>query len=341
MKPIWAPLLKLAVYTGVVFLGTALLLLVIVNGRTGPTEKYRAVFVDASGVSTNDNVKIAGVVVGKVTAVRVVDKKLAEVEFTVDDEIELPASVRIAIEYENLIGDRYLDLERPDDAAADRVLEPGETVPESRTQPALNLTVLFGGFRPLFQALEPEEVNQFAEEVLQTLQGERGTVDQLLTHTASLTNTIADRDQVIGRLIDDLNVVLGTVSARDRQLSSLLVELQRFVSGLSEDRDVIGSAVSSISILTRSVTGLLEDTRGPLRDDILGLGRLSAHLDRGKEAIGEELEVLPKLLTRIDRTASYGSWFQFYLCSLGGSIASDEGRSEITVYNSPAARCQP
>ncbi|KAA1420975.1 MCE family protein [Nocardioides humilatus] len=338
MKPIWGPLIKLAVYTLVVLMGTGLLLLVIVNGRTGATETYRAVFSDASGVGTNDSVKIAGVVVGKVTGVKVVDKSHAEIEFTVDKDIELPASLGIAIQYENLIGDRYLNLERPRDAGGP-LLEPGSTVPESRTEPALNLTVLFGGFRPLFQALEPAQVNKFAEEVLHTLQGEGGTVEQLLVHTASLTNTVADRDQVIGQLIDDLNVVLGSVSSRDRQLSNLLLQLQRFVSGLSEDRSALGTAISSISMLTDSVTGLLVEGRAPLRDDILALGDLAGHLDRGKGAIDEELKAIGPLLNRVDRTASYGSWFQFYLCSMGGSFASDGGRAGVTPYVNNAERC--
>ncbi|THV09136.1 MCE family protein [Nocardioides caeni] len=338
MTSIWGPLVKLSVYTVTIFVATALLLMVIVNGRTGESETFHAVFEDASCVAPNDNVKIAGVTAGKVSDVRVVDRNRAEDEFTLDKGIELPETVRIEIEYENLIGDRYLDLQRPQQPEAP-ALEPGSTIGLDRTKPALNLTVLFGGFKPLFQALEPDQVNRFAEDVLQTLQGERGTVDQLVQQTASLTNTIADRDTVIGQLVDDLNVVLGTVSSRDSELSSLLLQLQRFVTGLSEDRDVIGPAITSISQLTQSVAGLLVDARGPLEDDIVALGELATHLDRGKGAIADELAVIPQLLGRINRTASYGSWFQFYLCDMGGSLTSGGGRTGITAYSNTAERC--
>lgn len=338
MKPIWGPLIKLSVYTVTIMLATALLLMVIVNGRTGASETYHAVFADASGVAPNDNVKIAGVTVGKVSAVKVVDRNKAEVEFTVDKGLDLPENLRIEIEYENLIGDRYLDLQRPQQPQAP-TLAPGSTIGLDRTKPALNLTVLFGGFKPLFQALEPEQVNQFAEEVLQTLQGERGTVSQLVQHTASLTNTIADRDEVIGQLVDDLNVVLGTVSSRDTELSALLVQLQRFVSGLSQDRDVIGPAITSISQLTQSVAGLLVDTRAPLKEDIVALGDLATHLDRGKGEIADQLAVVPQLLGRINRTASYGSWFQFYLCEMGGSLTTGDSRTGISAYKNTAERC--
>ena len=83
----------------------------------------------------------------------------------------------------------------------------GQVIPVSRTAPAVDLTALFNGFKPLFQALTPADVNKFALEIIQTLQGEGGTVDSLLTQTASLTNTVADRDAVIGQVIDNLITV--------------------------------------------------------------------------------------------------------------------------------------
>lgn len=363
MKSVIPSLVKLVVYTVVVTLATALLVLVIVNGRTGAKTGYRAVFSDASGVTTNDNVKIAGVQVGKVTAVRVVDRGYAEVAFDVDDDVVVPASVTVQIKYENLIGDRFLELSRggPANPVAERdssggsgseaiaapaaatttdALAPGSSIPVERTRPALNLTVLFGGFRPLFEALQPDEVNQFAEEVLQTLQGQGGTVETLLARTASLTTTIADRDRVIGDLVTDLNDVLGTVVDRDQQLSDLVLQLQRFVSGLSADRDDIGDAVSALGDLTQSVTGLLEDARPPLRDDIAALGGLAGNLDRGKGDIDKELKELAPLLGRVNRTGSYGSWFQFFLCDLGGSFTTIGGqRSGITAFQNTTGRC--
>ena len=331
-------LVKLVVYTVTTILATAVLLLIIVNGRTGDSTAYRADFVDAGGVASNDNVKIAGVAVGTVKDVSLAPGGTARVTFNVDREVALPEDVRVEIKYENLIGGRYLDLQRPSGPAAGH-LAANSLIPTARTEPALNLTVLFGGFRPLFQALQPDQVNQLAEQILMTLQGEGGTVESLLTHTASLTQSIADRDEVIGDLITDLNSVLGTVSTRDDELSTLIVQLQRFVTGLSEDRDAIGSAVESVGELSTSVSGLLEEARPPLKDDIAELGGLAENLEEGKGTIDQQLNDLPRLLGRVNRTASYGSWFQFYLCDLGGIITSGSKQTEVTSYSNPAARC--
>ena len=333
------PLLKLSVYTGVIAALTLLLTLIIVNARSGPATGYRALFADASGVSANDNVKIAGVAVGRVTGVKVVNHGTAQVSFNVDSDVVVPADVHATVRYENLVGDRFIELQRASDSSAR--LRPNSTIPQTRTAPAVSLTVLFGGFQPLFAALEPAQVNKLADEILRTLQGESGTVGDLLEHTASLTSTLADRDQVIGSMITNLNDVLGVVSSRDEQLSTLVVQLQRFVSGLSENRQAVGSAISSMSELTNSVGDLLVDVRPPLKQDVASLGMLAANLLKGSDVIDAQLKALPVYLNSVDRTASYGSWFQFFLCDMGGTytVPGSDGPTTISPYHSTAERC--
>jgi phospholipid/cholesterol/gamma-HCH transport system substrate-binding protein len=332
------PLLKLTVYTSVIGALTLVLALIIVNARSGAATDYRALFVDASGVSANDNVKIAGVSVGRVTGVKVVDHGTAQVSFDVDADVRVPADVHATVRYENLVGDRYIELQRSSDETTR--LRPNATIPVSRTAPAVSLTVLFGGFQPLFSALEPSQVNKLADEILRTLQGESGTVGDLLEHTASLTSTLADRDQVIGSMITHFNDVLGVVSSRDQQLSTLVVQLQRFVTGLSANRQAVGSAISSLDDLTNSVGGLIQDARPAIKQDVVSLGRLAANLLAGSDVIDKQLKALPVYLNSVDRTASYGSWFQFFLCDLGGSLTiPGQGPTAISPYKSDAGRC--
>lgn len=340
MRGSWPALVKLTVYTTVIGVLTSLLLMIIVNARSGPAHDYRAMFVDATGLAANDNVKIAGVSVGRITDVEIADRRVAAVEFKVDREVSLPADARAVIRYENLIGDRYLELQRPTGRAAP-ALAPGATIPLSRTTPAVSLTVLFGGFRPLFQALQPNQVNALADDILRTVQGEGGTIESLLQHTASVTGTIADQDRVVGSLITNLNDVLGTVSRRDQHLSELIVQLQRFVSGLSADRKVLGSSISSLDELSGSLASLLKDVRPPLREDIRALGAVADNLQAREPIISRWLHELPLLLNRVDRTASYGSWFQFYLCRTSGSYTlPGQAPTEIELSeNTDAERC--
>ncbi|HEX4703806.1 MAG TPA: MCE family protein, partial [Pseudonocardiaceae bacterium] len=203
MRGLLAPLIKISVFTVVTVLLTGVLALTIANVQLGPTDGYNALFTDATGLNTGDDIRISGVKVGTVTSIQVVDHNDAQVGFQVDASRRLPASVTATIKYRNLVGQRYIAL-GTDVGDLNATLAPGGTIPLSRTAPALNLTALFNGFKPLFQALNPADVNKLAYEIIQVLQGEGGTVDDLLAHTASLTSTVAAKDKVIGRTVDNL-----------------------------------------------------------------------------------------------------------------------------------------
>lgn len=316
MRGVVAPLIKLGIFAVVTVLSVVLLLSTVQNQYFGSTEDYKARFIDASGLIAGSDVRIAGVRVGQVQDVQVVDRSVAEVSFSVDEARKLPTGARFVIKYQNLVGQRYLEIQRGN-GPMNQYLQPGDTVPVTQTQPPLNLTVVFNGFKPLFQALSPDDVNRLSFEIIQVLQGESGNINQLLASTASLTSTIADRDAVIGSVVNNLNLVLDTVNARDEKLSSLIVSLQRLVSGLAEDRVAIGSTLQPIADLTQVTAGFLDAARPPLRDDIVKLGQLSDILNRNRGLVENFLEKTPQKANNIGRAGSYGSWFNFYLCAAG------------------------
>ena len=86
-----------------------------------------------------------------------------------------------SIRYLNLIGDRYLELKRGDN---DQRLPAGGTIPVERTEPALDLDALIGGFRPLFRALDPDKVNNIAQSIITIFQGQGGTINDILDQTS-------------------------------------------------------------------------------------------------------------------------------------------------------------
>jgi len=317
-------LIKLIIFTVVTVAVTGLLATTIGNFRFGGTTEYRAIFTDVTGLLKGDDIRIAGVRVGSVEKVEVHDRTLARVTISVDKERRLSESTKAAVRYRNLVGQRYIAL--VEGAGASTPLKAGATIPLDQTTPALDLTVLFNGFKPLFTALSPKDINEFSFEIIQTLQGEGSSINSLLAHTASLTSTLADRDAVIGRTLDNLNSVLGTVDQRDQKLSELILQLQRFISGLSEDREAIGASLTNISGLADATAGLVEEARPGLKTDIRELGEVAGNLDDNKKGVNEFLDRFPGKLNTITRTATYGSWFNFYLCefSVKGSGAPPE-----------------
>jgi phospholipid/cholesterol/gamma-HCH transport system substrate-binding protein len=220
-------------------------------------------------------------------------------------------------------------------------LRSGSTIPVTSTTPALDLTALFNGFQPLFQALSPSTVNQLSGEIVQILQGEGGNLQSLIAHIGSLTTTLAARSKVIDQVIGNLNAVLKTVNSRGNELSTLVTTLQQLVSGLAADRQPIGSAISAIGQLTSATAGLLQVGRAPLKQDIIQLGRLSGNLAAATPTLNTFLRNLPLKMNDIARLASYGSWLNFFMCdaTLAGAHSSYGGKTPTGV-GITAARCK-
>ena len=335
-----APLVKFLVFGVVTMLATVVLGLTIANAQSGDRAEYSARFTDVAGLQKGDDVRIAGVIVGSVKDIAVVERNQAQVDFEVDSTLRLPGTTTAAVLYKNLIGQRFLSLAQgPGDPAA--ALAPGGQIPVDHTTPPLNLTTLFNGFQPLFTALDPDQVNTLSNEIIQVLQGQGGTIDSLLASTASLTSTIADKDKVIGEVVDNLNGALDSVTSRNDQLNTLIVSLRELVSGLAEDRQPIGNAISSIGELAQTTGNLLEEGRPALKADIAALGDLSDQLNQGEPAIEHYLQFAPYKLNKIARAGSYGSWFNFFLCGASGTIGIGDIIPPITIpaYQSGAPRC--
>lgn len=330
-------LVRLLVFVVVTTLATSLLVLTIGNLSFGGTKEYRAVFSDATGVTKGDDIRVAGVKVGSVSGVEIHDRTRALVTFEVKDETPVTEATHAAIRYRNLVGQRYISLtERIGEGTA---LEDGGTIPVSQTAPALDLTVLFNGFKPLFQALSPTEMNKLSYEIVQVFQGEGGTLDSLLAHTAGITQTLADRDQVIDSLIDNLNDVLDHVADRDQQLSQLITTFRTLVAGLAQDREAILGSLDQISALSGQTSDLVKGIRAPLVDDLKQLRKVAGNIDRNKAELDRALQVLPIKLNKIGTTATYGSFFNFYLCEFTGRVLLPGQQALPVTYPVNTGRC--
>lgn len=346
-KDVLAPLSKLIVFGLVTTATTALLAATIANSGTGFHATYKARFTDVTNLNKGDDIRVAGVRVGQVKSIHIVERRLAEVEFSFDAKQKITTTTTAVVKFRNLVGQRYVALEqRP--GKVGELLREGDTIPVERTRPALDLTTLFNGFKPLLRAINPDDINSLSFELIQVLQGEGGTVHSLLGHTASLANTVADRDKIIGEVITNLNRVLDTINSRGDQVSQLVITLQQLVSGLALDREAIGSSIQSLGVLSEVTAGLLADGREPLKNDLAQLGNLAGGLNQNSDILEHEIQLLPDKLTAITHTATYGSWFNFYLCDFsaalidgqpGGIVLPGNIKIETPAYSNTDPRC--
>jgi phospholipid/cholesterol/gamma-HCH transport system substrate-binding protein len=311
---------KLGIFVLVSLIVTGTLTAIMGSFAFGSEATYKADFTSASLITKGDDVRVAGVTVGSVKNVEIKNRNSAEVTFKIKKDVPITTASHASVRFLNLVGDRYMALEAGTPGA--KRLPENATIPSSRTTPALNLTELFNGFQPLFQALTPSEVNDLSMNLIKVLQGEGGTIGSLMSNTASLTNSLADRDKLIGDVIDNLSALLQTVDDRHQQLSTLVVELKKWMTNLARDRKTIGASVANLSSLTAETARLLTLGRPYLKADVAQLRRVMKTLNKpsNQAALDEVLNRLPVMLARQTRTGTYGSWYQYYLCDFDGTI---------------------
>ena len=317
-----AAAVKLGIFTVVSIMVTGLLAAIMGNFGFGASTEYKAIFSNASMLEKGDDVRVAGVSVGEVKSVEHYERSKALITFAVKSDLPLKTSSTAEIRFLNLVGDRYMALEEGAATTGAEKLEEGDTLPISQTSPALDLTELFNGFKPLFQALTPTQVNELSMNLIQVMQGEGGTVRDLLANTASLTTTLADRDQLIGEVINNLGTTLSTVDQNRKELTTLVLELKRWMTSLAQDRRTIGSSLNNISDLTVVVADLLRQSRPLIKSDVVELKKLARLLneDQNREQVIELLDRLPESMTDQTRTGTYGSWYSYYVCGFSGKI---------------------
>ncbi|MGZ8814596.1 MAG: MCE family protein [Mycobacterium sp.] len=308
--------------------------------RFEPRTSYHAVFTNISGLKSGNFVRIAGVEVGKVTGLTLQRGGTVTVDFSVDTNLPLTEGTRAAVRYENLVGDRYLSLENGPGSV--RRLASGETIPLARTSPALDLDTLIGGFRPLFRALEPDQLNELTGELLRVFQGQGGTVASVLAQTSTLTSVLADRGELIGELIKNLDIVLLTFAKRGGEFSETLDKLSEFVQGLDERRTDIANGLAYINAGTAEIADLLTEARAPLKEAVAQTDRVAGQVMADRDYVDDLLKTLPDTYQILARQGLYGDFFNFYMCE---AVLKVNGKGGQPVYvrlvEQVTGRCAP
>jgi phospholipid/cholesterol/gamma-HCH transport system substrate-binding protein len=337
---------KLGFFSLVLLLCTALLIVVFGQLRFERNNTYTAEFSNGSGLRPGQFVRAGGVEVGKVSKIALTDSgQRALVTFTVDKSLPLYQSTTAQLRYANLIGDRFLNLDRGTGEGSDRVLPPGGFIPVARTQPALDLDALIGGFKPLFKALDPEKVNNIATSLVTVFQGQGGTISDILSQTAQLTSTLADRDQAIGEVITNLNTVLGTVAKHQTEFDSTVNNFEILITGLKKRADPLAGAIADISNASGTLAGLLRDDRPLLQSTTGYVETIQQPFADQPEKLNKLIADYPPAVTLIGRTGGiYGDFQNFYLCDInlklnglqpGGPVRT------VAITKQPSGRCTP
>lgn len=333
-------LCRVVVFLMACALGIVAIFAIFAQVRFQSENTYHAVFSNVSGLKDGNFVRIAGVEVGKVQAITVRADATVDVKFSADQSVMLTQGTRAVIKYKNVTGDRFLSLE--EGAGGIAPLQQGQTIPIERTAPALDLNALLGGFRPLFRALKPEQVNALTGQLINAFQGQGETIGSFLAETASLTGTLADRDQLIGQVITNLNTLLGSLGGQSQQLDSAVSSVAQLVQTLSQRKVEITNGVANLNRAAGSVADLLSQARPPLQNTVHQLDRTAGIVVADHDYMDKLLNTLPDKYRILARQGLYGDYFSFYLCDVFLKLNGKGGQPVyVKVVGQSSGRCTP
>ncbi|MFC8044065.1 MlaD family protein [Nocardia sp. NPDC057353] len=284
------------------------------RGVDGETRSYTALFSDVTGLRTGDDVRMAGVRVGRVDAVDL-DGTTARVRFRVDSGQSLYRDTVASITYQNVIGQRYVGLARGPVPDATRLAD-GAELGLTNTEPSFDLSALLNGFEPLFAGLDPARVDDLTAALVRALQGDAGSLTVLIEQMSALAQSLAGPDQVLGAVITNLNTVVGGLALRSGDLRTLISRTRTLVDGLARHRAEFLDTLSDTAAVTARIATIVEQDRPALDGMLRREPGFTRHFLDNKDQFAYLGFNLPALLKGIARVSQEGSHLNVYLCNL-------------------------
>jgi phospholipid/cholesterol/gamma-HCH transport system substrate-binding protein len=280
----------------------------------GNTAGYSAVFTDVYGLREGDDVRMAGVRVGRVEKVEL-DGKLAKVSFVLQTEQHLYGNTVASVTYQNIVGQRYLGLSLGKEGAQ-TLLPPGSIIPAERTEPSFDVTALLNGYEPLFSLLNPHDADNLTKGIIQSLQGDTASLTTLIGQTSTLTETFAGRDQALGDVITNLNKVVGNLSRQNDNFDGVITQTREVVAQLDRRRPELVSSVGSLSRVMGRLSTSANDVYPALREFVDRKPGVARHLMDVEPQVAFFGDNIPLLLKGLARVGNQGAYGNAYVCDV-------------------------
>lgn len=280
----------------------------------GQTVPYAAVFSDVFGLREGDDVRMAGVRVGRVEKIEL-QGDLAKVSFVVQNDQQVLGSTVASVTYQNIVGQRYLGLSLGN-IGEPGPLPAGSIIPVERTDPSFDVGAMLNGFEPLFSVLNPRDADNLTKGVIQSLQGDDASIVALVDQTSRLTETFAGKDEQLGNVITDLNVVVDNLARHNDSLDAVIGHTRDAVSTFDARRPELVSSMGSISKVVRQLSTIADDIHPDLNELVLREPGFAEHMVSIEPQLAFTGANLPLLLKGFARMTNEGAYVSAYTCDL-------------------------
>ncbi|MCP2165867.1 MCE family protein [Goodfellowiella coeruleoviolacea] len=301
--------------TGVVGL-TVLGLLVLAAVNTddlpiiGGGTTYTAEFSEAAGLSPGNEVRVAGVKVGKVTGVGLAGDHV-RVTFRVTDAW-IGDRTTAAIKIKTLLGQKYLAV----DPQGSQPLDPAAPIPRDRTIAPYDVQEAFNGLAATVGQIDTKQLADSFTVLSQTFAGTSDEVKGALDGLSALSQTIASRDDQLAALLANTRQLSGTLADRDAQFEQLLADGNRLLDEVRTRRDAISALLTGTQNLSTELSGLVADNSAQLAPALEQLDEVTDVLRRNQDNLNRGIADLAPFYRLFANTLGNGRWFDVYICGL-------------------------
>jgi phospholipid/cholesterol/gamma-HCH transport system substrate-binding protein len=274
----------------------------------GGGDVYYAAFSESGGLKPNDEVRIAGVRVGKVEAVDLAGDHV-KVAFRVDNASGFGTDTRAAIKVKTLLGAMYLSLE----PAGSGQMEEGYEIPEDRTSSPYDVVEAFSG---LAQTSAQIDTKQLAKALTTFADLQRNTPEEFrsaLKGVSALSANVAAKNEQIGTLLQNLKKVSDTLDARDDDIVGLMRDSDVLFRALVKRRVAIHNLLTSTSRLSQELTLLVKESRADLKPALDHLANVVAILNKNEDNIDNSLRLMAPFYRVFANTLGDGPWFDTFI----------------------------
>ena len=277
----------------------------------GGGDTYYAAFSESGGLKANDEVRIAGVRVGKVESVEL-DGDHVKVTFRVDSGAEFGDETHAAIKVKTLLGAMYLSLE----PSGSGQLAEGTEIPVDRTSSPYDVIDAFSG---LGETSEEIDTDQLAKSLTTLADLTRNTPEEFrhaLDGVSRLSSNIAARDDQINSLLKNLKRVSSVLDDRDQDIIGLMKDSDVLFRALVERRQAVHNLLVSTSTLSKELTALVKQSRADLKPALTHLESVVAVLNKNEDNLDNSLRLMAPFYRVFANTLGDGPWFDTYIQNL-------------------------
>ncbi len=266
---------------------------------------YSAALSEAGGLKSGDDVRIAGVKVGKVTTVDL-DGDHVKVDFRVGRSTGLGRRTSATVRIKTILGQKFLALEP---AGSGELTE----IPLSRTTPAYDVVEAFSDLATTTGSIDTGQLATALDTVSTTFRDSPDEVRAAVDGLGRLSRTIASRDQQVRQLLEHANGVTGVLAARNKELVALLSDGDLLLQELRKRRADIHTLLVSTVTLSQQLTGLVRDNRAAIRPALENLKNVLATLQANQDNLDRSIALLAPFVRVFANTTGNGRWFDTYI----------------------------